>query len=311
MEKNTEILYKNMSIKSDHSEDEDKRQFSAIITDDSVDRDREVLLPSGMNKKDFVKNGIILFNHDPNQPVGTTLALRRSGNAWKATGMIAEGVQLAEDVWKLIKQGVLKGVSVGFQVEERRAPTAEDKKKFGKTVESVISKWKLLEFSIVSIGSNQNALITAAKKLNIDPKAFISEEIVSEEGEVEEKIEVIDGVKGIANIEVEIDVDLSLKIKEPETKLVSTIEETKEVSIEAEEKIEDKVEDIDFSKLMLLNNEIEDEIKALQADIKIDDETKKRLVEVAKAKKVDIKEVMSVFTAEIRKEIKKSRGILF
>lgn len=270
------IQYKNWNIKVEDSEE--KREFTAIITDDSVDRDREVLLPSGMNKKDFVKNGIILFNHDPNMPIGTTLALRRSGNAWKATGFIAEGVQKAEDVWSLIKQGVLKGISVGFQIEERRAPTQEDKKMFGKAVESVISKWKLLEFSVVSVGCNQNALITGCKDLAIDAKDILGEEY---------KEEIIEEAQ--EGIEVK---DIEVEVSEPII-------------------VEEKVVSEDISKLMELDNQIEAEIKALETDIELDEETKEKLIEVVKTKNVDLKDIMFYFKEAYKKEIKKSRGMLY
>ena len=256
------IEYKNWNIKVDDSVETDKREFSAIITDDSIDRDKEVLLPSGMNKKDFVKNGIILFNHDPNVPIGTTLSLRRSGNAWKATGRIAEGVQKAEDVWTLIKQNVLKGVSVGFQILERRAPTQEDKTMFGKTVESVISKWKLLEFSVVSVGCNQNALITGCKDLNIDAKTILGDSYI------EEAQEGIDA----KNIEVEVSEPIETDVIVEED-VVSTVEaeikileEDKDIKIdeEAKSKLVEavKTKKVDMKEVMkYFKEEIKDEIK--------------------------------------------------
>lgn len=244
MEKNTkETYYKNMSLKAEDVDVEDQRLFTAIITDDSIDRDKEVLLPSGLNKKDFVKNGIILFNHNQNDPIGTATSLRRSGNGWKATGKIAEeGTDSHIDkIWKLVKQGILKGVSVGYQIEEQRPPTPEDKAMFGKAVEWVVSKWKLLEFSVVSVPANQNALILAAKAINLDPKVILGEDY--EEVEVDEKgiEEEIVEVKTEEEIKKDIVKEIDAEIKQLEEDI--TLEaETKEKLVEVvkEEKVDIK-----------------------------------------------------------------------
>jgi len=226
------IQYKNMYFEK--AEVDELREFTATITDESIDRDSEVLLASGMNKKDFVKNGIILFNHNRDFPVCTALSLRRKGDGWVAKGKIAEGVQRADDVWALIKQGVLKGISVGFQILEQRPPTAKDLKDFGKDVTNVISKWKLLEFSVVSIPANQNALITAAKDLNIDPKEILGndykEEVVEETKEVEvveaEPV-VIDTKDMVEEVEKQLE-ELDIEIKETtKEKIVEAVKDSK------------------------------------------------------------------------------------
>lgn len=252
--KNTiDTYHKNMSLKAEDVDVEDQRLFTAIITDDSIDRDKEVLLPTGLNKKDFVKNGIILFNHNQNDPIGTATALRRSGNGWKATGRIAEeGTDTHIDkIWKLVKQGILKGVSVGYQIEEQRPPTPEDKKMFGKAVEWVISKWKLLEFSVVSVPANQNALITAAKAIDLDPKFILGEDYVKEEvidkGVEEEIVEVK---------EVNISEELDAEIKQLEEEMVIE-KEVKEKLLEVVKK-----EKVDIKKVMkYFTEEYKKEIK--------------------------------------------------
>lgn len=214
--------YKTMSIKA---ETDDERKFTAMITSEVIDRDNEVLLASGMNKKDFLKNGIILFNHNPDFPIGTTTALRRSGDGWKATGRLAEGVQKAEDVWQLLSQGILKAVSVGFRVDEQRAPTKKDIAEFGKEVVNVISKWTLLEFSVVSVGSNQEALILGTKDMSITAKDILGDdyeeeievevEVDSEKGDEEETQNIVEEVeKELEKIDIEIKTDTKEKIVE-------------------------------------------------------------------------------------------------
>ena len=165
--------------------DEDKRIFRATITDQTVDRDKEVILAKGMNIKEFKKNGIILFNHDKNMPIGKSIDIKRVGDALVMTGKLAlEGtISEADKIWQLIKQGILKSMSIGFMGTEFRMPTKEDIKDFGKEVIRVISKSQLLEVSVVSVPANQNALITAFKDMDIDPKSMLGVSYIEEKCE--------------------------------------------------------------------------------------------------------------------------------
>ena len=149
------------------------RTVTARISTTSIDRDGDVLLPSGIDLKDFRKNPVVLLNHDQGGlPVGRALSVKRESG-----GIIAE-VQFAErpaghpssvewipdTVFNLFQQGILKAFSVGFIPLEMREPTDKDMKKFGEDVRNVISKWSLLEFSVVNVPANQDALVLQVAK---------------------------------------------------------------------------------------------------------------------------------------------------
>lgn len=146
--------------------------FEAIITNDSLDRDKEVLIPEGMDYKDFMKNPVVFFNHDYTQPIGKVLKLHKYKNQWKATVKIAErpsdfeGAYFPEYVFSLIDQDIIKGVSIGFQIKEggTRPPSKKDKKDYGKDVRNIITDFILMELSIAPLQSNQTALITSVNK---------------------------------------------------------------------------------------------------------------------------------------------------
>ena len=74
-----------------------------------------------------------------------------------------------DTVHSLIKQGVIRGVSVGFEPIEGRNASKKDKATFGGQVKYVFSKWKLLEFSVAPLQANEDALITAVSKSLITP----------------------------------------------------------------------------------------------------------------------------------------------
>ena len=148
-------------IKSDGTGD--ARTFTAKITTSSVDRDGEVLIPQGMDIKDFKKNPVVFWNHDYNQPIGTAADLKKNDDHWTATARLAS-TPFAQEVYTLMREGVVRGVSVGFQPVETRPPTKGDLAKYGDNVRRVYAKWKLLEFSVVPLPANQDALITAVSK---------------------------------------------------------------------------------------------------------------------------------------------------
>lgn len=148
-------------IKSDGAGD--ARTFTAKITTNSVDRDGEVLIPQGMDARDYKKNPVVFWNHDYNLPIGTAADMKRNDDHWTATAKLAS-TPFAQEVYTLMREGVVRGVSVGFVPIESRPPTKGDLSKFGDDVRRVYSKWKLLEFSVVPLPANQDALITAVSK---------------------------------------------------------------------------------------------------------------------------------------------------
>lgn len=149
----------------------------AKITTDSVDRDGEVLIPQGMNSQDFEKNPVLFYNHEYDQPVGRVTNLKRTDGAVYGNLSFAQrpdgyqGDFFPEFVEALVRQGIIKGVSVGFVPEGggARAATKADRAKFGGQIKRVFNKWKLLEVSIAPLPANQDALIEAVEKGLVTP----------------------------------------------------------------------------------------------------------------------------------------------
>jgi len=148
------------------------RTFTARITTDSLDRDGEVLIPGGMDASDYMKNPVIFWNHNYDQPIGTASKVSKEADAWVATAKLAsrpdghpDGAEwLPDTLHALMQQGVVRGVSVGFIPTETRNPSKADRDKFGQGLRSVHNRWKLLEFSVTPLPANQDALITSVSK---------------------------------------------------------------------------------------------------------------------------------------------------
>lgn len=148
------------------------RGFTATITTATLDRDGEVVIPQGMDSTEFEANPVLFWNHDYNQPVGKCLGLKRAADGIVGDFVFAErpkgyeGEYFPEFVASLVGQGIVRGVSIGYMPAEggTRRATPEDRKRFGDTVQTVFSKWKLLEVSVAPLQANPDALVTAISK---------------------------------------------------------------------------------------------------------------------------------------------------
>jgi len=161
----------------------DEDRIVAKLTTVSVDRDGEVLIPQGMNSKEYEKNPVLFYNHDYANPIGTVKRLKRTDDAVIGELKFAkrpddyEGDFFPQFVETLVKQEIIKGVSVGFVAENggQRLASKADRSRFGSGIKRVFNKWKLLEVSIAPLPANQDALIEAVGKGIVSPlqvKAF-------------------------------------------------------------------------------------------------------------------------------------------
>ena len=146
------------------------RTFTATITTDSVDRAGEVVIPAGMNSKDYERNPVLLYEQDTLKPIGKMLKMKRGDRAIEAEFALAPrpeghaGDWLPDTVAALLDFGALNTMSIGFLGTEARPASKADTERFGEGVRRVYGKWKLLEVSVVSIPANQDAIITAVRK---------------------------------------------------------------------------------------------------------------------------------------------------
>jgi HK97 family phage prohead protease len=142
--------------------------YTATISTGGLDRDNEILEPAGMVNRDPDGGSPVLWGHDPDRPIGRTIEpvkvtpkgiVARYRLASRPPGHVGEW--LPDTAAHLIAEGVLTGVSVGFNpLEAPRKPTPQERAKYGPSVRRVFPKWELLEFSVVAVPSNPEALIT-------------------------------------------------------------------------------------------------------------------------------------------------------
>lgn len=168
MPETNDLLTKSSIAKFDTGAAGSDRLFTAIITTDAVDDDDEVLLPEGMRANEFKKHPIILWHHDRTKPIGKAMEVSEVSNGWQMRGVFGS-TPLATDVYTLVKEGIVRGVSVGYKVLPggSREPSAKDRARFGDRVRRVINKWSLREVSVTAMPANMDAVITAVKSAKV------------------------------------------------------------------------------------------------------------------------------------------------
>ncbi|MVA27125.1 HK97 family phage prohead protease [Agrobacterium vitis] len=62
----------------------------------------------------------MLYQHDPNQPIGSWTLLKEDARGLYVEGRLSPGVKRAEEVRALMKSGALDGLSIGFQTVKSR-----------------------------------------------------------------------------------------------------------------------------------------------------------------------------------------------
>lgn len=125
-----------------------------VISDGSLDRHGTRINPKGWDLTNFKRNPIALFGHSNGFPIGRWENIRLEGEQLIGRLVMAAAGTSAriDELRRLVEQGILRAVSVGFDVLEFGTP--------GKS-EYDFEKAELWEVSLVSVPSNTNALAKA------------------------------------------------------------------------------------------------------------------------------------------------------
>ncbi len=154
-------------------------QVEVILSTRALARDGHILEPQGCLLDDYKKNPIVLFSHDPKLPVGTASAITVNTDKIVAKITFAPvGVSaIADEVRGLVKSGVIRSLSVGFDQLDG-TPIDPQRPRGGQH----ITRWLLLEASFVAIPADTGSVVTArAHRSNNDMKQIIrASEAISE-----------------------------------------------------------------------------------------------------------------------------------
>ena len=135
----------------------DKRELQFTISTDSVDRMGDTIDAKGWELDAYRKNPVVLWAHDNQSlPVGKATKIWIEDGKLKAIAEFTpEGMAKFNDtIFDMLKGGFLNAVSVGFLPKEYKF-TEDANRRFGID----FLKQELLEFSVVSVPANSEALV--------------------------------------------------------------------------------------------------------------------------------------------------------
>lgn len=149
------------------------RQVESKISTQTPDRVGDVVIAQGGDFSEFEKNSVVLYGHDYSDVVGKCINISKAANAVIAVSEFPERPDDLNEketwrpdvVWSMLKTGLVKAFSIGFNpTQQPRTASKADKEKYGEAASVIISRWKLLEYSVVPVPCNQEALVTAIAK---------------------------------------------------------------------------------------------------------------------------------------------------
>jgi HK97 family phage prohead protease len=143
--------------------DSEKRTATFVASDESVDSYGDIVRVAGWELERFKKNPVLLWGHKSSEPpIGTVPEVWKDGTRLMARAQfLDEGVSdMADRIWKIVKAGALRAVSVGFW--PTKAPNDLKNEKNEWTGYEWIAQ-ELMELSVVCVPANANALMAEAR----------------------------------------------------------------------------------------------------------------------------------------------------
>lgn len=139
--------------------------YTFTISTPEIDRYGTIIIPSGINYSAYLDNPVVLAQHDSDDlPIGKCLGFAMNGENLEATIQVHRLTRDACEIADLLNAGYLNAVSVGIIPVSYHDEDIEGEKV------TVYDTSELVEFSVVTIPANRNALIK--KSTNIHDKEF-------------------------------------------------------------------------------------------------------------------------------------------
>lgn len=115
-----------------------------------VDRGNDLIDPKAWELDNYLKNPVLLFNHDSSKPIGKVTEIKPTEQGLLVKAKLSKSqapeIQMIRD---LVKEKILRAFSVGFEPKDER----RDEKGVNR-----ITKAELFEISVVGIPMNQDSI---------------------------------------------------------------------------------------------------------------------------------------------------------
>lgn len=134
-----------------------EKTYRFLASTSAIDRQGDSVDQSGWELENFKANPVILWAHRYDElPLGKVISVDNTNRGLEIEMVFAEedANPKAQQVKRLVDEGILNAVSVGFIPKERNG--------------NIITRAELLEVSIVPVPANQEALALAYKTMSLD-----------------------------------------------------------------------------------------------------------------------------------------------
>ena len=144
--------------------DEERRILEGIASTPTPDRMNDVVVPEGM---EFSTPFPFLYQHNSHQPIGQVVEAKVSKSGLQVRVQIAKAGVAAfiDEAWSLIKEGLIRGLSIGFRSLEESWDKELNGFRYLRT--------EIMELSAVTIPANAEASITSVKSASCDALAAL------------------------------------------------------------------------------------------------------------------------------------------
>lgn len=139
------------TIETEIRQSSDRKRFTVVVSTGKLDRHGTEIDTAGIDFKDYMRNPVVLYNHNYDRIIGRCVGLEVKGRKLFAQMEFNDKNEFALEKKQEVEDSFLNGASIGFMVKEW---TYDEDRNVFKIMES-----ELLEFSLVSVPSNRESLI--------------------------------------------------------------------------------------------------------------------------------------------------------
>jgi len=149
---------------------EDDRIIEGYANTKHLDRMNDVIDPKAFEDSldYFLQHGVILYGHNPWEPIGRPLDGKINSKGFLLKAQIAKGLgpdDIVEKSWNLIRQRVLRAFSVGFRILPNGIElSGEDGDEHRARI---IKALELYEVSVVTVPANRESIFSLAKSVAV------------------------------------------------------------------------------------------------------------------------------------------------
>jgi len=212
---------------------------SVVLHDETINTHGFRMLTSGGDLSEFIKNPVMLLNHDDwSLPIGRWENIRKEG-----TEILADPVfDLKDDRGKVVAQkiedGFLRAASIGAWPPTETS--TEPQHMLPGQKHPTVTKWKAREASFTTIGANHNALVfydAKGEKIDLtDPAQVLKLFDIKNQFKTENKMSVLNAILKLSDTATEQDrikaindvLELNVQLKDANAKLQQKITDQEE-----------------------------------------------------------------------------------